>query len=160
MVDDATSEAVRATVVALHAKLRRFAAVVAPVELDPDDLTQEAWLRVLRQAGGRLPDHEHLAAYMRRTIVNLAANERRRLGRGRRAMVRLNLPHASDQTYSSDLAELQRLDPSDRAALYLVKVEGWSHREVGEVLGCSEGAARVRFARARKRLRIELEERP
>lgn len=160
MVDEATSEAVRATVLALHAKLRRFAAVVAPAEMDPDDLTQEAWLRVLRSAGGRLPDHEHLAAYMRRTIVNLAANERRRLGRGRRAVVRLNPPHAVEQTYPSDLAELRRLDPADRAVLYLVEVEGWSHREVGEVLGCSEGAARVRFSRARRRLRVELEERP
>jgi RNA polymerase sigma-70 factor (ECF subfamily) len=159
-LDESAAGAIRETVIALHATLRRFAAVVAPVELDPDDLTQEAWLRVLRQGHNRINEYDNVAAYMRRTIVNLAANERRRLGRGRRALTRLGDPgqgHAMDQSYPSDLAELQRLEPADRAALYLIEIEGWSHREVAAVLGCSEGASRVRFARARKRLRLELE---
>jgi len=147
----------REVVTALHARLRRFAAVVAPVEMDPDDLMQEAWVRVLRAHA--MEDYDDIAAYMRRTIVNLAANERRRLGRGRRALTSLGTQSALvvDPTYPSDLAELQRLSAEDRAVLYLVEVERWSHRDVAAALGCSEGASRVRFSRARQRLRLELE---
>lgn len=150
----------REVVLALHPGLRRFAAVVAPVEMDPDDLMQEAWVRVLKRRP--LEDYDDVAAYMRRTIVNLAANERRRLGRGRRALRALEPSRAErvDPSYPSDLADLQRLDPADRALLYLLEVEGWSHREVGEVLGCSEGASRVRFTRARQKLRLEMEGAP
>lgn len=156
LADPAEAARITAVITEHHGRLRRFAAVVAPIELDPDDLLQEAWVRVLR-AGRLAADEASVAAYVRRTIVNLASNERRRLGRSRMAVMRLRPEASSAPSYPSDLAELQRLDPPDRASLYLIEVEGWSHREVAELLGCSEGAARVRFTRARKRLRVELE---
>jgi RNA polymerase sigma-70 factor (ECF subfamily) len=58
--------------------------------------------------------------------------------------------------YPSDLAELARLEPSDRAAVYLSVVERRSHREIAAILGCSEDASRQRVSRALERLRSEL----
>ena len=57
----------------LYEPLRRFAAIVGRLDVEPDDLVQEAYTRFL--AGDR-GDVEDVGAYLRRTIVNLASNER------------------------------------------------------------------------------------
>jgi RNA polymerase sigma-70 factor (ECF subfamily) len=52
---------------------------------------------------------------------------------------------------------LQSLPPDQRLCLVLREYEGRSHREIGEILGCSEGNARVLAHRARQALRPLLE---
>lgn len=139
----------------LYPSLRRFAAVVGPVEVDPNDLVQEAVAQLL--ARRRLTDLDNPGAYLRRAIVHLASNHRRRLAIRRRALPRLVGDATSTvDAYPSDLAELGRLSPGDRAVLYLTAVEGRSYAEVGRLLGCSEATARKRGSRARHRLYVEL----
>jgi RNA polymerase sigma factor (sigma-70 family) len=141
----------------LYPSLRRWAAVVGPVEDDPDDLVQEALVRVLGR--GSLSELENPHAYLRTTIVRIAANSRRRLGRGRRAWTRANVSTGPDpDRYPSDLDDLRRLEPADRAILYLSLVEGRSYREAAAVLGCTEVAARARASRALRRLRSSVRE--
>jgi RNA polymerase sigma-70 factor (ECF subfamily) len=141
----------------LYPDLRRFAAVVASADTDPDDLVQEAVSRALRK--GPLLRFENPGAYLRRSIVNLAANERRRLGRGRRAKARAGAGESERPAdYPSDLADLLRLPPDARAAVWLVDVEGWDFEAVARLLGCSPEAARARASRARKTLRRTIEE--
>jgi len=135
--------------------LRRFAAVVAPLEMEPDDLVQEAVVRLL--ASGRWSSVDDLGAYLRRTIVNLAANERRRLGRHRAAVKRGTAELVQFPTYPSDVTDLDRVEPVSRALLYLVEVEGLSISDAATIIGCSPVAARARLSRARKMLRAELE---
>lgn len=50
-------------------------------------------------------------------------------------------------------AALQTLPPDQRLCIVLREYEGRSHREIGEILGCSEGNARVLTHRARRALR-------
>lgn len=50
-------------------------------------------------------------------------------------------------------AALQSLPAEQRLCLVLREYEGRSHREIGEILGCSEGNARVLAHRARRALR-------
>lgn len=139
----------------LYGPLRRFAAVVGPIEVDPDDLLQEAVARVLRQR--RLTDLDKPGAYLRRTIVNLSSNQRRSLANRRRALARLGASVAPEaDVYPSDLNELLRLPPRERAVLYLSEVEGYRYAEIGELLGCSEAAARKRAMRGRRRLYAQL----
>jgi RNA polymerase sigma-70 factor (ECF subfamily) len=139
----------------LYPHLRRFAAVVGPIEVDPDDLVQEAVARVLRRQ--RLFDLDDPGAYLRRTILNLASNQRRHFAVQRRAVARLlSSAGALADSYPSDLAELLRLPAQERAVLYLSEVEGYRYAEVGRMLGCTEAAARKRALRARRRLLIEL----
>ena len=131
--------------------LRRFAAVVGPDECDPDDLLMEAVARVLKHR--RLDELDQPMAYLRRTILNLASNERRGFAVRRRALRRL-LPDGRDQTddYPSDLEDLQHLSAAERAVLYLSEVEGYRFAEIGQMLGCSEAAARKRAMKGRRRL--------
>jgi RNA polymerase sigma-70 factor (ECF subfamily) len=125
--------------------------VVGSIEVDPDDLVQEAVARVLQRH--RLTDLDEPGAYLRRTILNLASNQRRSFAMRRKALARLGPGSGVTQiVYPSDLTELLRLRPQERAVLYLVEVEGYRYREVGEMLGCSEAAARKRALRARRRL--------
>lgn len=142
----------------IYPALRRFAAVVAPRETDPDDLLQEATARALRR--GPLARLDHPEAYLRRAMVNLASNERRRLGRWRRARGRLEAAEAQGPltSYPSDVSDLLALPAPARAVLWLVDVEGWSFDQVAELLECSPEAARARASRARQTLRHLLEE--
>ena len=65
----------------LYEPLRRFAAVVGRWDVDPDDLVQGAFTKVLMCDPG---DIRELGPYLRRIIVNLATDERRRSTRSRR----------------------------------------------------------------------------
>ena len=66
--------------------LRRFAAVIGRWDVDPDDLVQEAYAKVLASSPAQIRE---LGPYLRRTIVNLATDERRRSAeRPRRAQDR------------------------------------------------------------------------
>lgn len=141
---------------ALHPHLRRFAGVVRPTEVEPDDLVQEAVARTIRN--GRLSDLENPRAYLSQMILNLATEHRRRLGRARKAIVLLQTAGPFDQSYPSDLDDLFRLPPLQRAVIYLHEVEGLTHAEIARQLGVSEHAAAKTAQRARKRLRDELTE--
>ena len=140
----------------LYDSLRRFAAVVAPREVDPDDLLQEAVARTLRHH--RLSDLEHPDAYLRKTMLNLASNERRRFSFRRSALTRLQAgdPGTSVDVYPSDVEDLITLPARERAGLFLSEVEGYRFREIGEMLGCSEAAARKRALRGRRLVEDDL----
>ena len=140
----------------LYPSLRAFAAVTGSVDVEPDDLVQEAVARTLRSH--RLVDLDDAGAYLRRAIVNLAANRRRSMARWRLAVARLDrVDEAQAAHYASDLDDLRRLAPDARALLFMVEVEGCSYAEAADVLGISEEAARTRGARARRQLRADLE---
>jgi RNA polymerase sigma-70 factor (ECF subfamily) len=135
----------------LYPSLRLFAAVIAPVEIDPDDLLQEAVERALGR--DRLTGFDDPEAYLRRTMLSQVSNHRRRFAIWRRSMLRLGTASATvTDVYPSDVSDLMRLPPTERAVLYLAEVEGYRHAEIGRMLGCSESAARKRAMRGRRRL--------
>lgn len=142
--------------VLLYPSLRRFASVVGSRHDDPDDLVQEALARTL--AMGPLTDIDNPAAYLRRAISNLAINRGRAETTHRRHMARSFSDSSAGDQYPSDLDELRRLSPVDRAVVYLVDVEGRPFAETAAMLGITVVAARLRASRARRRLREILEE--
>jgi RNA polymerase sigma-70 factor (ECF subfamily) len=138
---------------AIYPELRRFAAVVAPRDLDPDDVVQEAFVRALRRGLDAIDD---LPKYLRKVIVNLASTSRRSFRRQANAFARHGASDVSVGLESPLVTDLVRLPAELRAVLWLAEVEGWSYAEIGGLLGCSEDAARTRAARARRRLRVAL----
>jgi DNA-directed RNA polymerase specialized sigma24 family protein len=139
---------------ALYAPTRRFAAIVARADADPDDIVQEAFTRVLLVDRTRIDD---LGRYVRRIVVNLVHNERRRTRRGATAVARLGSDVDALDRYPSELADLLRLEPRVRALLYLVDVEREPIADAAAVLGLSAPAARMALTRARRRLKSELQ---
>jgi len=135
----------------LYPSLRRFAAVVGSIDTDPDDLLQEAVAQVLRRR--TLTSLDNPGAYLRRTIVNLASNQRRGFAVRRKALARLGVGSGPERdVYPSDATDVLQLPARERAVLWLTEVEGYRYAEVGRMLGCSEAAARKRAMRARRRL--------
>jgi RNA polymerase sigma factor (sigma-70 family) len=48
---------------------------------------------------------------------------------------------------------VEQLSPGYRTIFKLYAIEGYSHKEIGEILGISEGTSKSQFARAKNRLR-------
>jgi DNA-directed RNA polymerase specialized sigma24 family protein len=142
--------------VSLYADLRRFAAVVGPTGVEPDDLVQEAVARAL--ARGPLARLSNPGAYLRTTVVRLASNRRRSARRADRAVMRLRATTTgrSLDVYPSDLDDLDRLKPADRAVLYLSLVDQRPDADIADLLEIPAATVRKRRSRAVDRLRRAL----
>lgn len=143
------------TLRAEYEPLRRFAAVIGRYDVEPDDLVQEAYAKVLVKRPSEIKD---LGPYLRRMVVNLATDERRRVGRSAKFATKLAHEAGSNDSYPSDLSDLLCLPARVRALLYMVEVEGQQIVPAAEAVGMSSGNARVALLRARRRLRAELSE--
>ncbi|MEM8619612.1 MAG: sigma-70 family RNA polymerase sigma factor [Actinomycetota bacterium] len=136
-----------------YCELRRFAAVVGPLELPPDDLVHDAIVAGLsRRSYVGVSDP---VAYTKRTILNMASNERRRLGRRRSALRLLDGGRRNDESdvYPSDLEYLNELGPDARAVLFMHYVEGEPFEQIARELGKQASTVRQIATRARRRLR-------
>lgn len=138
----------------LYPMLRRFAAVVADLDMDPDDLVQDALASTL--ARHPLEELDRPSAYLKQAIVNAASNKRRRAARWRGLLPRVATNAAIDDDYPSDLSILDELSPVDRAVIYLADVEGQPHDLIADDLGLTASAVRKRASRARRQLRESL----
>jgi DNA-directed RNA polymerase specialized sigma24 family protein len=69
---------------------------------------------------------------------------------------RIGAPLSATDSYPSDLEDLMRVEPRVRALLYLVEIERRPVADAAEVVGMTNGSARVALTRARRRLRSEL----
>ena len=107
-------------------------------------------MRVLRK--GTISDLDNPLAYLQRSIVNLASNQRRSLGRRRKAVARLPVEESWLPSYPADIEAILDLPPKQRAILYLVEVEGVPYAEAADQLGMTTMAARAMANRARNRL--------
>jgi DNA-directed RNA polymerase specialized sigma24 family protein len=137
----------------LYEPLRRFAAVIGNWDVDPDDLVQSAYAKVLAL---RPDDIRELGPYLRRMIVNLATDERRRTTRTDGVLRRIGPAPSTTDSYPSDLEDLMRVQPHVRALLYLVEIERVPIADAADLVGMSNSGARVALMRARRRLRAEL----
>ena len=132
---------------------------------DPDlaeDLAQEAFVNLM----GRLDsirDERAIAAYLRRTVVNLASKHWRRVGNERRTV---NIERDSTAAKSTTLPDieshdliwrtLEGLPVRQRAAIVLRFYEDLSEKETARVLGCRVGTVKSMVSRGLERVRKEM----
>ena len=138
----------------LYPRLRKFAAVVADLDMDPDDLVQDALTSTLSRY--ELHELDQPAAYLKRSIVNVASNKRRRSSRLRALLPKIGGNANTTDHYPSDLAILDELTPIDRAIIYLADVDRLPHELIASELDMTASAVRKRASRARAQLRQSL----
>lgn len=133
---------------------------------DAEDVTQEAYLRVYHGLDG-FREEAAFETWLYRIVTNAAMSFLRKRGRfgelladpedGPEAGDPLN-PRIDQAAVDRDALEgaLQALPASLRSVVVLKDVYGLSCREIGDHLGVSEGAVKVRLHRARRRLQMLL----
>lgn len=141
----------------VHAVVRRLAGDDALAE----DWAQEAWVRVFRALPGFRGD-ARFSTWLHRIAVNSALHGRR--WRERRVGREVELPPGNEGTARSDHVvlriSLQRalddLPAGMRQIIVLHDVEGYTHEEIGELLGIAPGTSKSQLFKARARLRTTL----
>ncbi|MBT8208336.1 MAG: hypothetical protein KJO18_08695 [Acidimicrobiia bacterium] len=139
----------------LYPKLRAFAEVTCSEDIEPDDVVQQALERTLVRHN--LLELDNALAYLRRSIIHLASNERRRLARRRKAIERLSVDDGHVPSYPSHVEAILDLPGTQRAVLYLVYVELMPYAEAAHHLGMSAVAARKAASRAKHSARLTLQ---
>ena len=131
---------------------------------DAEDVMQEGFIKVFRNLA-QFRFQGELGAWIRRIMVNTALN-----------YLKQNKNYQSDLSYfdngmhpvsddnpdvnllARDLADLIRQLPTGYQTIFnLHAVEGYSHVEIGKMLGINEGTSRSQYARARQLLITWLE---
>jgi RNA polymerase sigma-70 factor, ECF subfamily len=129
-----------------------------------EDLVGETFLRLYR-ARERYRVGMGFTPWLFAIARNLALGELRRRSVAQRAQQRLLQEMESGgeevdavrvETREQVRAALAALPEEQRSALVLKEYQGLSYREIGQVLGCNEAAARARTYRARVTLRESL----
>lgn len=142
-----------------------------------EELTQDVFVQVFRFRERYRPE-SRLSTWIFRIATNVCLNELRRPEHRLRVdlwsaesdpdeprEVQIADPDArspEDGAAAGQLAEALRreiaaLPPKQRAALVLSRVDGLPYKEVGEALGCSEGAVKALIFRATHALKARLE---
>jgi RNA polymerase sigma-70 factor (sigma-E family) len=123
---------------------------------DGEELLQAALERLVRNWRRASENPE---GYLRRTLVNLAADDWRHRIRWRRKLHLLREETASPgDTATVDLRDelirlLRQLPPRQRAVIVLRYWEQRTQAEVADLLGCSEGTVKSTASRAMRKLR-------
>jgi RNA polymerase sigma-70 factor (ECF subfamily) len=162
----ASSEELRAALVGLLPRLRRFARALARDHHDADDLVQLAVERALLRSA-QLRTDAPLANWMFGILRHAWLDELR--ARGRRAQLFVPAEAAaqvgdtSQGEHADTLAvqdALARLPEEQRAAVALVLIEGLSYKEAAYVMEVPIGTLTSRLARGREALQEMLGESP
>lgn len=136
--------------------LARRLAMIVRDEAEGGDLAQEAYLRAFQQR--REFDGRDPRAWIYAVGYRLALNEVRRRKRQAMRLLRLAPGHIELREPEPELwRALGTIDRRQRAALVLAVVDGFTHKEVGQILGVPEGTVASWISRARVRIRAELE---
>jgi RNA polymerase sigma-70 factor, ECF subfamily len=146
---------------ALERPAFHFAVMLIRDRAIAEELVQEAFARVWLSKNTPTAEAD-FRRWLYRVIINLARDHQRR--RSLESRVRFWEPRSIDPIElvarrAEDrelLRSLLTLPPKDREAIYLHYVEGQPFAEIGQVLGVSETAARVRVHRALQKLRRQL----
>lgn len=106
-----------------------------------------------------------IEAWISRIMINTAIDHyRKEIRKGRTveisdARFEQQQPMAVDQLNAEDILKLvQQLTPAYRAVFNLYAIEGYSHKEIADQLGISEGTSKSNLAKARKKLQAAMEE--
>ncbi|MEA2461207.1 MAG: hypothetical protein QOH90_1384 [Actinomycetota bacterium] len=127
-----------------------------------DEIVQEAFVRIFARLRNRRRP-ESLAAYLRRTVINLSHDRHRRLRTSRSYSSALRPTALIESGGEIDArldmrSRLQVLPHRQRAALVLRFYEDLSEQDAAEILQCSAPALRQLVRRGVRTLRLQQQE--
>lgn len=123
---------------------------------EAEDYLQDGFLKVFQKISS-FKNEGSLEGWIRKVMVNTCLDHLRQQKMQWNEIDEANEPvenaEVLDKLQASDLLEMIRqLAPGFRTVFNLFAIEGYSHKEIGEMLNISEGTSKSQFARARMHL--------
>ena len=122
---------------------------------DAQDLLQEGFIKVFKNLE-KFRNEGSFEGWMRRVFVNTSIEHFRRkvnlnsITENEEKGIEDSTWNVLDSLAEKDIIELiQDLSPGYRTVFNLYVVEGYSHKEIGDMLGISEGTSKSQLARAK-----------
>ncbi len=121
---------------------------------DAQDILQEGFIKVYKNLE-RFRGEGSFEGWIRRIFVNTAIEQIRKKKMDvslteKEETIEYKSVSATDNINEKDLLKIvSELSPGYRSVFNMYVVEGFSHKEIGELLGISEGTSKSQLARAR-----------
>jgi len=129
---------------------------------EAEDVLQESFLKVFKSLGGYRGD-SRLDYWIKRIVVNTALNsQRKRLYMYPMVdvedikIIDYNEKSLTNLQLEELLAMIRELPTGCQVVFNLFAIEGYSHKEIAELLEVSEGTSKSQFSRARKLLQEKI----
>ncbi|MCX6290682.1 MAG: RNA polymerase sigma factor [Bacteroidetes bacterium] len=128
-------------------------------EQEAEDMMQEGWIKVFNNIHS-FRFEGSVEGWIKRIMVNTSLDCLRK-NKNRFNLVDINETQETivSGVYSSDnlstkelLKVIQQLPPGYRSVFNLYAIEGYSHKEIGELLGIHENTSKSQYSRARVQL--------
>ena len=133
----------------------RLALVYLGRHADAEDVTQEAFLKLLYKAPP-FADAGHERRWLLRVTANLCRDQLRGFWRKRAVALEGDYPIRDPEIFGVAEA-IVALPEKYKAVLHLHYYEGYSVAEIGEILKLSQSAVKMRLSRGRELLKLEME---
>ena len=131
---------------------------------DAQDLLQEGFVKIFKNLD-KFRAEGSFEGWVRRVFVNTSIEHYRRkvnlISTADRddAYVEDHSANALDKLAEKDIIKLvQDLSPGYRAVFNMYAIEGYSHKDIGSILGISEGTSKSQLARAKGILQKKVKE--
>ena len=122
---------------------------------DAQDLLQEGFIKVYKNLD-KFRGEGSFEGWVRRVFVNTSIEQFRKkvnvnsISDNEEKAIEDGSMNAIDKLAEKDIiALIQQLSPGYRTVFNLYAIEGYSHKEIGEMLGISEGTSKSQLARAK-----------
>ncbi len=142
-------------------KLRRFLlALCLGNRTEADDIAQETLMKAYLSSSG-YQDFGKFTAWLYKIASNTFIDYKRNI---RNSVSLDDVAQIADSQFSADrkyeyqdlYAALGTLSPSECTPILLYYIKGYSMKEIGGILDCSEDAVKMRLSRGREHLRLKL----
>lgn len=132
--------------------------------MEAEDMLQNGFIRVFQKIGG-YREEGSFEGWVRRIIVHSAIECYRKHYKLLHVVateesateISVNAAAAANLNAQDLMALIQQLSPGYRMVFNLYAIEGYSHREISQMLGITEGASKSQLSRARGILKEQLE---
>ena len=129
---------------------------------DAEDVLQEGFIKIFTKIG-KFREEGSLEGWIRRIMIRTAIEHYRK---NSRFFSVVDVEEASDVSLDEDmigrmqaeelLKMIRKLPPGYRTVFNLYEIEGYSHKEISEMLGISSGTSKSQLSRAKELLRNQL----
>lgn len=128
---------------------------------DVEDILQEVFLKRIYQEN-TFESEEHEKRWLIRVTVNLSKNHLKSFWNRNKITIDELVESSEvlqwqfDETQKEIFSEIMKLPEKQRMAIYLHYYEGYSCKEIADILRCGESAVKMRLQKGRELLRVSL----